>query len=202
VFDPGTARCVPLGGDAASGGELPPATGPSEARITFRAPAADLDLYVYADGRPGGTATDYGLPRLRSADAEIVTAVVYDGEPAPADATPPGVSAEPGGAGRWRVSVVSGDRSPVVVGVGEAFDPGWRLDGVPSGVAVRHVRVDGFRNGWVLDPGGEPESYTGLSVRFGPDGLPRRALAVSLVGAVALLAGVGLPRRRGPTPGR
>jgi len=202
VFDPGTARCVPLGGDAASGGELAAVPGLSEARITFRAPAAALDLYVYADGRAGGTAAEYGPPRLRSADAEIVTAVVYDGEPAPADATPPGVSAETAGAGRWRVSVATGDRAPVVVGIGEAFDEGWRLDGVPSGVEVRHVRLDGFRNGWVLEAGAQPQSFTGLDVRFGPDGLARRALAASLVGAVALAAGVGVPRRRGTGPGR
>ena len=98
--------------------------------------------------------------------------------------------------------MAAGDRSAVVVGVGESFDPGWRLDGVPSGVTVRHVRLDGFRNGWVLERTATEAPLTGLRVRFGPDGTARRALAVSVLGAMALLGGLGMHRRRGKAPER
>lgn len=196
LFDRVRQRCLPLTGDVVDGNRLAPAGRGGRAVLDAEATGNALALYVYADGTDGGTVIEYGRPGYHPADAEVVTVTGTDrpggagtgaGPQAPAavveriDAT--------GSEIRVRVRV---DRAGAVLATSEAFDPGWRLHGLPAATAARHVRLDGYRNGWIIDGTGTFE----LTLRYGQ---PRAELAFRYGSAALalLLTGRALRARRG-----
>jgi arabinofuranan 3-O-arabinosyltransferase len=120
---------------------------------------------------------------------------------APGSAT----GAGPGGSAP-RVEVLDAGRDRVVVGLtgatgaswlvlGQSFSPGWRArtaDGVDLGPPTL---VDGFANGWLIDPartGADPV----VELRWAPNVAVRWALVASAVSALAALAVACWPRGR------
>jgi hypothetical protein len=79
----------------------------------------------------------------------------------------------------------------------QTYDPGWRLRVTGSGVTVgRHLRVNGFANGWVVTGHGQAL----VSVTYEPNILYRdfgdlNVLLTAAAAAVCLLASVRLRRR-------
>ncbi|MGE0728625.1 MAG: hypothetical protein AB7O92_01330 [Acidimicrobiia bacterium] len=218
VFDRTAPACLPLGGDADEGGRLR-TTGAStagadgtwaEAHLRVVGTGQPLELYVYADGGDGaGASAHYGRPRLRPDDAETVTVLAGAGA-APLLATDDGTADlprldwRPRGGSALDVQVRV-DRVGAVIATTESFDPGWVLDGLPAGVGAEHVRLDGYRNGWVVDT---PGTYT-LRIHFQPERTAEVGWWTSVLagGMLALFAATrrlvrsvrpGARHRRGP----
>jgi arabinofuranan 3-O-arabinosyltransferase len=208
VFDTTERRCLPITGDVTSGNRLAAGTGWNTAHLNVGATGNPLALYVYSDGVPGSTVIDYRLPGLRALDAEVVT-VLLGGDPpeeaAEVDASQGATVLEWAQLGDNRLRLrLQTDRPGAVIATSEAFDPGWRLGGLPSTASARHVRLDGYRNGWVIDAAG---SYD-LTISYAPDRTARWAQFTSLA-ALAMLTlraalGPGLRSRgrRSLPPGR
>jgi arabinofuranan 3-O-arabinosyltransferase len=145
-----------------------------------RLAAGDHDLRAAA-----GPATGIDLDRLVLATDE-----------APPSAMPTGAtSAEVTVEGRGRTSFdlrVTGDR-PVWVVLGQSLSPGWTatVDGEDVGEATL---VDGFANGWLVDPG--EDGVADVSLRWGPQRIVWAGLGVSALGVLACLLLVALSFRR------
>jgi hypothetical protein len=60
--------------------------------------------------------------------------------------------------------VPASDR-PLVLGFAETMDSGWLLQGVAPNRSVRHIRINGYENGWLIGPGREVH----FTLAFGPD---------------------------------
>lgn len=136
--------------------------------------------------------------RAPGAGAFLVDQVVFDGQAAASAASAPRQPA----VRRWEptLRVVRLDaRVPAVLELGENFNAGWRA--TLAGEPLRAVRVDGWRQGWVVPAGTSGDAV----ITFAPDRAYRAGLAIGAVLAVALLAGAALPRARGarssPPPG-
>jgi hypothetical protein len=77
----------------------------------------------------------------------------------------------------YRISTSASSGSLVVLR--QSFDPWWRLT-----IPARHVKIDGFANGWVLD-----QNFAGTAYVFYAGALPYYAsLTASILVAVAALA--------------
>jgi arabinofuranan 3-O-arabinosyltransferase len=81
----------------------------------------------------------------------------------------------------------------------ESYAPGWALDGLPAGWTARHLAVDGYANGWLIEGTGDAV----LRLRYRPALWSSAALLISLLGGavtIAVLAGrrvLAVGRRRG-----
>jgi arabinofuranan 3-O-arabinosyltransferase len=81
----------------------------------------------------------------------------------------------------------------------DSYAPGWALDGLPAGWSARHIAVDGFANGWLVEGTGDAT----LTIRYRPGQWAFAALATSLLaGLAAAVIAIGQPllgmaRRRG-----
>lgn len=191
------ARWCLMGPDSTcvAGGPLPREDGWTEFRrdVTLpvrdrfdRAAAGPLRLYLYADGAGpdvvtnGTTVTQYRAMAVRPTYPIVaVAAPVRE----PGDAT----------------VVSTGDRSrsidgsgAVVVRLDETFSPQWRLDGLPAGASARHVPVDGWANGWIVD--GLDGPRTQISFRYPAD--LATSIAVWSVAGVVVAAVASLLHRR------
>lgn len=83
-----------------------------------------------------------------------------------------------------------------VLELGENFNPGWQA--TLDGVALAPVRVDGWRQGWVV-----PTGASGIvEATFEPDSTYRMGLLLGLIAAACLILGALAPRssRRSPPP--
>ncbi|MCC6433616.1 MAG: hypothetical protein IT196_01155 [Acidimicrobiales bacterium] len=196
LFDTVQQRCLPLTGDVVDGSRLAVSQRPERAVLAVEATGNPLALYVYADGSDAGTLAEYGRPVYHPAAAEVVT--VTEGRThATSSDRPPAADVEllahDGHEVRIRVRV---DRPGAVLATTEAFDPGWALHGLPPAVSARHVRLDGYRNGWVIDGTGTFE----LTIRFGSSraalGLRYAAASMALVLTARALRGRSVPGRR------
>jgi arabinofuranan 3-O-arabinosyltransferase len=93
---------------------------------------------------------------------------------------------------RMRIRV--GERAQEsVLTVAQNFNEGWAArDG--KGTVLASIRVDGWKQGWVLPPG----AATVVTARFAPDGPYRGGLVLGLVTLLCAAASVPLSRRRRP----
>lgn len=84
----------------------------------------------------------------------------------------------------------------------DSFDSGWRATAYnetdPGGRTLRHVRAQGFANGWLLPPG-----HWRVVIEFSPQHLYRRSIVFTLVGVLLILfASLLLQVRRSRSGGR
>jgi arabinofuranan 3-O-arabinosyltransferase len=159
------------------------------------APAAGtrrLHLYLFVDGQPvRSTAVSYRAVRVTpDVSSEVRVRDTRRAGPAPA-------LASTGGGEHYRV-VVTGATGGFVLALAESYASGWRISGLPPGWRARHVTVDGYANGWVIEGSGAAE----LSLDYAPGRWARGAATVSAATlAAAVLASVLLRARRRPSPG-
>jgi arabinofuranan 3-O-arabinosyltransferase len=79
----------------------------------------------------------------------------------------------------------------------EGFNPGWRATG--GGRPLTPIRIDGWRQGWVLPPGGD----TVVDLVYLPGGWHRAGLVTGVAALLLLAVLVAAPtRRRAPAAGR
>ena len=91
---------------------------------------------------------------------------------------------------------ISAQGSPFWLVLGESFSEGWQLSSDDATVDPAPVLIDGFANGWLIDPAGH-EGGLALHLEWTPQRLVRIGLAVSLLTALACLFLVRMgPRRR------
>jgi arabinofuranan 3-O-arabinosyltransferase len=124
----------------------------------------------------------------------------------PANATPPSVPTidqTAVSASQYRVAV-HGAAGRFTLAFADSYAPGWALDGLPAGWSARHIVINGFANGWLVEGTGDAT----LTIRYGPGQWSSAARVVSLLyGPVALAAAIavavlGLARRRRRLAGR
>ena len=99
------------------------------------------------------------------------------------------------GPARYRVEV-TGATEPFVLALADAWSADWQVQGLPAGATARQLKIDGYRNGWVIS--GVTDAH--LTLTYAPARYGRDAMHVSQVTA-ALLVGtcfVGSLRRRRP----
>ncbi len=143
-----------------------------------------LELYLYGDGgRFGPTEIAYRNVSVRAVGEETLVTRTTTEAAAQAKASPaPTLRWEEQNPATYSVGVSgAGDRFVLVLS--EHYSADWSLSGLPSGATATHLNVDGYRNGWVIDPGGQ-RTMT-LSLRHVPSHHARWTLAIS---ALALLA--------------
>jgi arabinofuranan 3-O-arabinosyltransferase len=105
----------------------------------------------------------------------------------PAVAAAPVVRTDPA-----TMAIRVGERSQEsVLTVAQNFNPGWTArDG--QGAALASIRLDGWKQGWVLPPG----AATVVTARFTPDSPYRTGLLVGFVALLCAAVTVPLSRRR------
>lgn len=139
------------------------------------------------DSAPGGSAQREPAPGVAAAAPTA---------PAP---TVRVLSQGPTGA-RLRVTGVSSASTPFWLVMGQSIDAGWHasVSGGPSLGAP--TLVDGFANGWVVDPAHLAGAVHGgtmtVTLTFAPQRVVWVALAVSLLGMLAAVAVAVVPDRR------
>jgi arabinofuranan 3-O-arabinosyltransferase len=171
---------------------LPPmeqSTGWLSYQTTVRPPPGTqgLRLYLYADG-DGGKQTI-----LEYRDVEIHVAPAFGAVlvQAPTQSDPsPSVTWNQEGQSVYQVHIDSTDQ-PFLLVLRESFSNGWQLQGLPSSRVAGHVTVDGYANGWWIEPG----SAVAFTITYGPGGWASKARFVSMVGLGLMLA-VAMKRRR------
>ncbi len=144
-----------------------------------------------------GAATGVDIDRLVLASAAGGDALVLDGQGAAAlsqevaAASTPEVRVTDRGRTRWDAQV-TGAGSPFVLVLGESFNAGWKLtaDGKDLG---RPQLVDGYANGWVVDPG--PSGRVAVSLDWTPQRRIWIALGISALAVLACVVLLLLPRR-------
>jgi hypothetical protein len=153
-------------------------------------------IYLYADAVDGAAATEYRDVRIDPLAGESVTIQTV----APSSATPPTLEWTQRSPARYHVKV-SGVKAPFLLALADSWSPDWKVGGLPAGARIRQLRIDGYRNGWLIDTRGDPRDLD-LTVEYVPARWGRRALAVSGATAVALLlvgALLVVRRRRRPS---
>jgi arabinofuranan 3-O-arabinosyltransferase len=136
-----------------------------------------VDRLVLASGEPGA--------RVNVADGRI-TAI---GAPAP---VPPRVEVVRNGATSMRVHVTGATR-PFWMVLGESQSPGWRASVVGGHSLGGSQLVDGYANGWLVNP--EREAFD-ITLQWTPQRQVWAALWISLVAALGSLVIVALTWKR------
>ncbi|HYS94879.1 MAG TPA: hypothetical protein VEL30_00120, partial [Candidatus Nitrosopolaris sp.] len=80
--------------------------------------------------------------------------------------------------------VVHGAAGRFTVVLRDSYAPGWSLDGLPAGWSARHLTVDGYANGWLVEGTGDAV----LTARYRPERWASAALTISLVAGAAAVA--------------
>jgi len=172
---------------------LAPAAGPGPSQLEGCEPlalAAGSHRLVAAPGSGSGVDVD-----------RIVLSSGADGQPAPVaprGSGPGPVVAVVGEASDRVEAVVPAPEGPFWFVVAQSHSSGWELD-VEGGQAGPRQMVDGYANGWLVEPDGS--GSVALTARWAPQRLVWLGLAVSaatLAGALALL---WRGRRRGEPGG-
>lgn len=92
---------------------------------------------------------------------------------------------------RFRVHVHRAT-APFLLVLTESHSPGWRLQVPWEGQGERHVRVNGYANGWIVD---KPGDYT-LAISYAPQSLASAAGLASLFGLMTVLLARGVRSKR------
>jgi hypothetical protein len=84
--------------------------------------------------------------------------------------------------------------NPFVLALSDSWSPDWKVRGLPKGSTVTQLRIDGYRNGWLIDAKGDLD----LTVEYTPARWGRFAIFVSVSAAsiAALFTFVVMIRRR------
>jgi arabinofuranan 3-O-arabinosyltransferase len=163
-------------------------TGVYEWRTRAEAGTRTARLYLYADGTAAGTRIDYRDVDIRPVSAQGVVLMPLSARMS----EPPRATTTQVSPAEYRVRLEGAD-GPFVVALSESYAGGWRLRGLPEGARARHVELDGYRNGWLVDATGDLD----LTLEYAPAARARVAMGVSTVAGIALaLAFVGVPFAR------
>ena len=184
VLRPSTGACVASGRLERSGRAW------TKQQVRVDAPdgvrSTALALYVYADGggsaAANGTVTEYRNVRVVSLIDEYLT-LISDGTTA---RTPPLMSFSAISPARYRVHVTAAS-APFVLALSDSWSNDWRVTGVPLGVTVDHLLIDGYRNGWAIDGRGDLD----LLIEYTPARAGQLAIRVSVASALVATA-IGL----------
>jgi arabinofuranan 3-O-arabinosyltransferase len=166
----------------------PTATG---GRLIVRGRAGDdatnWRLFLYADAGSGGATIEYRHVRLRLiADESLILRQANV-----AAARAPKLTWHEDGPDRYRVHVENA-RAPFVLTLTDAFSRDWHVNGLPAGATAKHIEVDGYRNGWVVNAQGDLD----LTVAYGPARYGRDARNISEIALVLLLVTAFAPVAR------
>ena len=143
-----------------------------------------LDAGVHRIRTAPGRDTGIDLDRLVLAPAASSSGV----DPRPL----PSVTVTESGRTDMAVEVGAGDH-PVWLVLGQSHNDGWRLAG-PDGTDLGTPSlVDGFANGWLVEP--SPDGPTTFSLEWEPQRMVRKALLASLLAALACLVATVRGRR-------
>jgi arabinofuranan 3-O-arabinosyltransferase len=148
--------------------------------------ARALRLFLYADG--GGDSPT--VAEYRDLDVAPLVSVAIIGMPRRQSL--PAVSTHREAPWKLRVHIRDA-RAPFLLVTSEAYDPGWEAKsdrGRDS--ALRHIRVNGFANGWLVPWRGSYE----LTLEYEPEQYARGARWLSLFAPVVLLGWSGRRRIR------
>jgi hypothetical protein len=160
--------------------------------VTPRAGTRSLRLFLYADGDGRSrTVTEYREIAINRPRPVVALGV------APLSVLPK-ISYRRVAPYEFRVRVQNA-RRPFLLGVGETFAPGWRVEAAGRELTgLAHVHVNGYANAWRLPWKGTYE----VTVTYGPERLARwaRRTDLVLIPLVPVLwlgwAAVGRRRRR------
>jgi arabinofuranan 3-O-arabinosyltransferase len=157
------------------------------------------ELYSYTNDQFGAKDLVNGRASFRNFHLTRVSPVSVSltaADPAPSRLTavdPTAVSSS-----EYRVAV-HGAAGQFTLTLADSYASGWTLDGLPAGWSARHIAIDGFANGWLVEGTGDAT----LTIRYRPALWAFAALATSLlaglaVGAIAIgQPMIGVARRRG-----
>ncbi len=95
------------------------------------------------------------------------------------------------------LEIGAGDR-PVWLVLGQSLNDGWHLTGPDGDDLGPPSLVDGYANGWLVEP--SPDGPTTFTLEWEPQRMVRRALLASLLAALACLAVAVRGRPGGPRP--
>lgn len=95
----------------------------------------------------------------------------------------------------WRLEV-TGTTQPFWLVLGESVNDGWHVTVNGKSVSGDPVLVDGYANGWLVDPSRDGPAALDVSVRWTPQSGENLSLVASAAAVVACLALVLWPRRR------
>jgi arabinofuranan 3-O-arabinosyltransferase len=154
----------------------------------FSTTARAVELFLYADAKGGParvTYTDLAVTLTPSARLAVVPYV---------DAPAGVVTRVSGSAPAWEVTVQPRQDAAeplFVLALREAFDPYWKLTGLPTGALAVPTLVDGYRQGWVVS-----NLTTAATVKISFVGRDYGLYALWISGIVGLLSLVAAARRR------
>lgn len=155
--------------------------------------STDARLYVYADAE-GGTENRVAVNEYRNATISPAVPTTISLTLAQSPDTTRLVDAR-GHGDRWDIDVRA-TAGRFVLAMPDTNHAGWTLDGLPAGASADPVVVDGFRQGWVIDPGESTELH--LTARFEPSQWVRIATwaSVTVLALLLLVAAAGPLRHR------
>jgi arabinofuranan 3-O-arabinosyltransferase len=149
-------------------------------------------IYIYADTTAGRSELAYTDVALTPIADESVT-VVATGK---SSFELPEFSWTQHGPARYKVNVQDSSH-PFVLALSDSWSPEWRVRGLPKDSTVTQMRIDGYRNGWLIDARGDLD----LSVEYAPARWGRLAIYASAIAAgvgaiIALATTIRRQRRR------
>ncbi len=147
----------------------------------FGQSSAQPKVYLYADTTAGRSELAYTDVALTPIADESVT-VVATGK---TSFDLPEFSWAQHGPARYSVDVQD-TRDPFVLALSDSWSPEWRVRGLPKDATVTQMKIDGYRNGWLIDADGDLK----LSIEYVPARWGRLAISISLttVGVTAIVA--------------
>ena len=95
------------------------------------------------------------------------------------------------GASKYEVEVPP-TKTGLILELRDAFDRGWRLEGLPEGRRAEHVVAHEYANAWRISPGGAFEAR----ISYALDRLYYVAIAISVITALTASALIVMRRRR------
>lgn len=152
-----------------------------DATVSPSAGTTGISLFLYADGEGGPTVTEYRQVALTGAGTTAIEVTRARGS----GRALPLVSVKANNPSSYAARIVA-DGRPFILVLSESFDSGWRLENLGDGVTVRHVRVDGYANGWEIEGA---QGVLNLGLRYSPAAHARLALLVSSFAGLLLSVG-------------
>jgi arabinofuranan 3-O-arabinosyltransferase len=194
LLDPSTNRCAALRPLRGTLRQLRSSAKWATVRYAVSIPNLDQSgrpprIYIYGDTTAGRTELAYTNVALKPIADESVT-VVATGK---SSFELPSFSWIQENPASYNIAVKKVS-NPFVLALSDSWSPDWKVRGLPKGSTVTQLRIDGYRNGWLIDARGDLD----LTVEYTPARWGRLAISVSVSAAsvAALFTSVVMIRRR------
>ncbi len=184
LLDPATSKCIAVRALRGTTDRPLPNRGWTTVRYAVAAAidttkgAKNPRLYVYADTALGRTELSYTNVAMTPMADESVTIIAAATKPAPL----PNYTWTQRNSARYDVSVQNATH-PFVLALSDSWSPDWQVAGLPHDAKVTQMRIDGYRNGWLIDAKGDLR----LRVQYVPARWGRLALQISITAAFVTL---------------